>query len=97
MPLTLVVSSVYFRAPSLGAAHGIFGRIASLAPGATVSAAWPILLLALYAVHWLFYLRYREGVLARAAWPARLAWLGGALLLVTLGAGSGEPFYYFQF
>jgi alginate O-acetyltransferase complex protein AlgI len=97
IPLAIVVSSVSFRSRTLGEAYTIFGRIAALTPGMTVSGAWPVLLVGLYALHWAFYLRYREGVLVRAAWPARLAWIGGALLLVTLGAGAGEPFYYFQF
>jgi alginate O-acetyltransferase complex protein AlgI len=97
MPLTMCLSSVYFRSASVESAHTILGRIATAAPGAGVSWAWLAFLTALYIVHWGFYLRYREGVLARAAWPRRLAWVGATLVVLALGAGSGEPFYYFQF
>ena len=97
MPLTLCLSSVYFRSPSVSTAHTIFARIAHLAPGEAISWLWPLLLAALYVVHWGFYLRYREGVLARAQWPGRLAVVGATLAVLALCAGSGEPFYYFQF
>jgi alginate O-acetyltransferase complex protein AlgI len=97
MPLTLCLSGVYFRSPSVSTAHTIFGRIAHLAPGEAISWLWPLLLAALYVVHWGFYLRYREGVLARAQWPGRLAVVGATLAVLALFAGSGEPFYYFQF
>jgi alginate O-acetyltransferase complex protein AlgI len=97
MPLTMCLSSVYFRSASVSTAHTILGRIAGMAPGEGVSWLWPLLLVALYIVHWGFYLRYREGVLARAQWPGRLAWVGATLAVLFLFAGSGEPFYYFQF
>jgi alginate O-acetyltransferase complex protein AlgI len=97
MPLTLCLSSVYFRSPTVAAAHTVLGRIASLAPGEGVSWLWLVFLAALYAVHWAFYLRYREGVLARAHWPTRLVWVGATLAVLALFSGSGEPFYYFQF
>jgi alginate O-acetyltransferase complex protein AlgI len=97
MPLTMCLSSVYFRSASVSTAHTILGRIAGMAPGEGVSWLWPLLLVALYIVHWGFYLRYREGVLARAQWAGRLAWVGATLAVLFLFAGSGEPFYYFQF
>ena len=68
-----------------------------MAPGESVSWLWLVFLVALYVVHWAFYLRYREGVLVRAQWPSRLAWVGATLAALLLFAGSGDPFYYFQF
>jgi alginate O-acetyltransferase complex protein AlgI len=97
MPIGLCVSVVYFRSASVGVAHEILGRVATMAPGASVAWPWVALLVALYVLHWAAYLLYREGVLARAGWPARLAWVGAMLAVLFVGAGSGEPFYYFQF
>jgi alginate O-acetyltransferase complex protein AlgI len=97
MPVTICISAIYFRSPSVAAANTVIGRILSLAPGEGISWAWPGFLVALYVVHWSFYLRYREGVLVRAAWLGRLAVLGATLAMLALWAGSGEPFYYFQF
>ena len=97
MPLTLCLSGVYFRSPSVSTANTILGRIGHLAPGEGISWLWPLFLAALYLVHWGFYLRYREGVLARWNWPPRFVWVGATLAALALCAGSGEPFYYFQF
>jgi hypothetical protein len=36
-------------------------------------------------------------VLARLSWPGRLAWVGAGMAVLFLFAGTGEPFYYFQF
>jgi alginate O-acetyltransferase complex protein AlgI len=97
IPLSVCLSSVYFRAASVPQANAILGRIVTMAGGQHVSVLWLVFLACLYVIHWAFYLRYREGELARAAWPRRLAWVGAALAVIALGAGSGEPFYYFQF
>ncbi len=97
MPFVLCLSVVYFRSPTVGDAHTILQRIATLAPGAGVPWAWFGFLAALYVLHWATYLRYREGALFRASWPGRLLWVGVMLAVLFLGAGSGEPFYYFQF
>jgi alginate O-acetyltransferase complex protein AlgI len=97
MPMVLCLSGVYFRSASVGTANAILGRIGTLAPGQGVSWFWLVFLAALYVVHWVFYLRYQEGVLARMRWPVRLAWVGATLAALALFAGSGEPFYYFQF
>ena len=97
MPLVLCLSSVYFRSPDLATAHAILGRITTAAPGLTVTPAWAALLAVLYAAHWAAYLFYREGVLARVSWPGRLFWVGAGAGLLLLFAGTGEPFYYFQF
>jgi alginate O-acetyltransferase complex protein AlgI len=97
MPLTMCLSSVYFRSPSVGTANTILGRIGTMADGQSVSWLWLVFLVALYVVHWAFYLRYREGALARAAWPRRLALVGATMLALFVFAGAGEPFYYFQF
>jgi alginate O-acetyltransferase complex protein AlgI len=96
-PLTVCLAGVYFRSANVSTANTILRRIAALAPGEGISWLWPLFLAALYLVHWTFYLRYREGVLARAEWPARLAWVGATLAVLALCAGAGEPFYYFQF
>jgi len=97
VPFTLCLSSIYFRSSSVHVANTILGRIVTLAPGDAVAWPWLAFLVALYVVHWGFYLRYREGALARAAWPRRLVWVGATLVALFLGDGAGEPFYYFQF
>jgi alginate O-acetyltransferase complex protein AlgI len=97
MPLVLCLSSVYFRSADVGTANAVLGRIFTWAPGGTVAGAWPVLLAGLYLAHWAAYLHYEEGVLVRAAWPQRLAWVAAAMVVLFVFAGTGEPFYYFQF
>jgi D-alanyl-lipoteichoic acid acyltransferase DltB (MBOAT superfamily) len=97
MPVTICISGIYFRSPSVATANTVIGRITSLAPGEGISWLWPVVLVALYVVHWGFYLQYREGVLVRARWVGRMAVIGATMAVIALFAGSGEPFYYFQF
>jgi alginate O-acetyltransferase complex protein AlgI len=97
MPLILCLSSVFFRSADMATAHRMLGRIATGASGEGAAMGWVVFLAVLYAAHWASYLWYREGALFRAGWPARLAWVGAMLAVLVIGAGSGQPFYYFQF
>ena len=93
----LTASVVFFRSQSLADAGLIFTRIASFSPGEAAHASWAVGLAVLYGAHWASRLWYREGLLARVGWPARLALIAAALGALALFAGSGEAFYYFQF
>jgi D-alanyl-lipoteichoic acid acyltransferase DltB (MBOAT superfamily) len=97
MPLVLGLSSVLFRSADLHAAGTMLGRILRAAPGVGTAPGWTVLLVGLYLAHWASKLWYREGVLARAAWPARVALTSAAVLVLVFLAGAGQPFYYFQF
>ena len=97
-PFFVGFATVFFRATSIDSAFLIFGRIFTWAPGTEVnSAAWGMGLIALYALHWANRAWLPEGLLARLSWPMRLVVIGAMVAVLYLFAGSGAPFYYFQF
>lgn len=98
MPFFLSLALISFRSPDLATARLILMRILGWVPGTeTIHPAWAAGLVALWGLHWLSRACYREGVLARVGWPARVALVTGMLGILLLFAGSGQPFYYFQF
>lgn len=98
MPVFVGFANLFFRAGDLDVALLMLRRIFTWAPGTeTVHPAWGLGLLGLYAFHWACRIGYRELLLPRVGWPARLALVGGALAVIVLLGGAGEPFYYFQF
>lgn len=98
MALFLSLSTIAFRAPSVDSAFAMYRRIATWQDGPlAISPLWFVTLAVLYAVHWLNRRFQTEGALARVGWPARAAFITLMVMALTLGAGSGEPFYYFQF
>lgn len=98
MALFLSLSTIAFRAPSVDSAFAMYRRIATWQDGPlAISPLWFLTLAVLYAVHWLNRRFQTEGALARVGWPARVAFITLMVTALSLGAGSGEPFYYFQF
>jgi D-alanyl-lipoteichoic acid acyltransferase DltB (MBOAT superfamily) len=98
MPVFLSLSTIAFRAPTVASAFAMYRRIATWAEGTlSISPLWLGTLLVLYAVHWLNRRFQTEGALARVGWPARVAFIAVMVSALSLGAGSGAPFYYFQF
>jgi hypothetical protein len=98
MPTFLSLSTIAFRAPTIAAAFTTYGRIATWADGPlAISPLWLLALAVLYGIHWLNRRYQTEGALARVGWPARAAFITFMVLGLALGAGSGAPFYYFQF
>jgi len=58
---------------------------------------WYALMVLLAAIHFASFRYYKENLLERSGWPARVALVSGmALLIATLGA-TGRTFIYFQF
>jgi D-alanyl-lipoteichoic acid acyltransferase DltB (MBOAT superfamily) len=92
-----VASSIFFRAQSAGDAGVLLGKIASWAPGQEVASEWWAVLALLLAVHALSFWRYDENLLARLAWPGRIAVVTGTVLAIAVLAAGGRPFIYFQF
>ena len=98
MPTFLSLSTIAFRAPSIAAAFTAYRRIATWADGPlAISPLWLLALTVLYGIHWLNRRYQTEGALARVGWPARAAFITFMVLGLAVGAGSGAPFYYFQF
>ncbi|HYC55815.1 MAG TPA: MBOAT family O-acyltransferase [Candidatus Binatia bacterium] len=98
MPILIGSSYVFFRSQTVSDAFLILGRIVTMAPGKyEVHPAWGLAILGLYGLHWLNYLYYTEPVLRRVGWPQRTALVTAGIALLVLLAGSGKPFYYFQF
>lgn len=98
MPPLWGLSIVLFRAETLGHGWRILERIFSFVPGeVSISPRWGIALLVLYAWHWANKLWYRERTLASVGWPMRVSLIVLVLAVLALFAGSGAPFYYFQF
>lgn len=50
-----------------------------------------------YAFRWAYRIAYRDLLLARVGWPARLPRVGGAMVVIVLFGGAGEGFYDCQF
>ena len=98
MALFLSLSTIAFRAENVEGALGMYRRIALWEDGRlTISPLWFAALAVLYLVHWLNRRFHTEGALARIRWPGRVVFITGMVAALTLGAGSGQPFYYFQF
>lgn len=98
MPFFPSLALISFRSSDLATARLILVRILGWVPGTeTIHPAWAAGLAALWDLHWLGRAFYREGLLARAGWPARVVLVAGMLGILLLFAGSGQPFYYFQF
>jgi len=98
MALFLSLSTIAFRADSVDSAFAMYRRIATWDDGPlSISPLWLVALGVLYGVHWLNRRFHTEGALARVGWPGRVAFITLMVCALTLGAGSGKPFYYFQF
>ena len=98
MPFFVAFANVFFRAQSIDSALLMLTRITTWAPGDNaVHLAWAAGLALLYAWHWGNKKAWPGPHLSRLAWPARAVYLGGFLWVLMLFAGSGQPFYYFQF
>jgi D-alanyl-lipoteichoic acid acyltransferase DltB (MBOAT superfamily) len=93
----LLPSTALFRVGDMRAFADLLGRVFTWAPGRAVAPEWALAIAALTAVHWLFYLKYQEGVLARVRWPARIGLVGSTAVAVACLAATGRPFIYFQF
>lgn len=91
---------IFFRAESFEQAFGIVGRIATLAPGESVSAVPALCLIALMAWQYLRERRPYLDVSALVQWPVPARWAIYAMLplLIVAIAGARSPeFIYFQF
>ncbi len=98
MPFFVGFANVFFRSTSIDSALLIIGRIFTWAPGVDVNnLGWALGLISLYVLHWINRAWLAEGLLVRVGWPARFVLLGGMVSVLYLFAGSGAPFYYFQF
>ncbi len=98
MPLFIALANILFRSQDMAAAKTIMVRILTWAPGTVpVHPGWGLGLLALYLIHWGNKTLRTEGLLVRISWPLRFVFVAVMLWLLLLMAGSGEPFYYFQF
>ena len=90
-------SSVFFRSGSAADAFGLLGRLLSWAPGREVAPGWWGVLALLLGIHALSFAAYREDLLQRLGWPARVLLLGATVLAIAAFGASGRPFVYFQF
>ncbi|MCA9574235.1 MAG: MBOAT family O-acyltransferase [Polyangiales bacterium] len=98
MPVFLSLSTIAFRAQDVRGAFSMYQRILTWADGdVSISPLWLAALAVLYGIHWLNRRYQTEGALARVGWPARVAFVSFMVSALSLGAGSGAPFYYFQF
>jgi len=95
--VSVILSLVLFRAPDLPSAGTIFARIFTLAPGEPVHWGWALGIAGVIALHALSYRYYAEDLLSRVGGLGKALILGAVLLVLYLFAGSGDPFYYFQF
>jgi alginate O-acetyltransferase complex protein AlgI len=93
----LLPSAALFRVGDMQSFAALMGRIVTWAPGRTVAPEWALAIAALTAVHWLFFFKYREGVLTRMSWPARVSLVGSTAVAIACLAATGRPFIYFQF
>jgi alginate O-acetyltransferase complex protein AlgI len=94
----LIPSALLFRSEGFAAGLDALGRVVTLdGAGAAVPAAWWWGLAALGCVMVLAYRHYDENLLNRLGWPARMALLGAAAVVLTLAAPEARPFVYFQF
>jgi hypothetical protein len=72
-------------------------RVLTWQDGKTVAIEWPLAIAVLAGVHVLCYLHYKEDVLLRLRWPARIGLVSSTAALIALLAATGRPFIYFQF
>ena len=67
------------------------------AGGFGVSWTWYAVMAVLAAMHLASFRYYRENLLERSGWPARVALVSGAALVVAVLGATGRTFIYFQF
>jgi alginate O-acetyltransferase complex protein AlgI len=97
-PLVFSVTCVLFRSPDLHTVGLFFsGLLAWGGQGDAVSAGWLVLLVGLLAIHIACKRWYREDLMARLGPTARVALVAGSTMLISVFAGTENPFIYFQF
>jgi D-alanyl-lipoteichoic acid acyltransferase DltB (MBOAT superfamily) len=95
--LLMLPSGVMFRAESLEDIRTMCLKMVTFGGGRGVEGEWFALLVLLAGIHALCFWFYKEDLLQRVSWPARVAVISATVtLIVTLGA-TGRPFIYFQF
>jgi alginate O-acetyltransferase complex protein AlgI len=93
----LVFSAMLFRAQSMGDVAIMAGKLLRWDAGLTVAFEWYAAIALLTSIHAFCFWHYREDLLQRLRWPARVSVVATILVLIaTLGA-TGRPFLYFQF
>ncbi len=92
-----IPGAIFFRAQTMGEAGVLLKRIFTGAGGFGLSWTWYAVMVLLGAIHLASFRYYKENLLERSGWPARVALVSGtALVVATLGA-TGRTFIYFQF
>ena len=92
-----IPGAIFFRSQSLREAWIMLKRMFTGAGGLGAAWEWYAIIARLAGAHFLSFLYYKEDLLERSGWPARVALVSGmALLIATLGA-TGRTFIYFQF
>lgn len=90
-------SSIFFRSATAAEAGSMIQRLVSWAPGREIAPEWWGVLALLLGVHALSFWYYREDVLLRLGWPARIALIAATVAAIALFGATGRPFIYFQF
>jgi alginate O-acetyltransferase complex protein AlgI len=92
-----IPGAIFFRAQSLREAGTLLKRMFTGAGGFGVAWQWYALTALLGGIHLLSFLYYRENLLERSGWPARVALVSGTALLIATFGATGRTFIYFQF
>lgn len=93
----LLPSTAPFRVGDMHAFRDLGLRVLAWEPGKNVAIEWPLAIALLACVHVLCYRHYKEDVLQRLRWPARIGLVSSTAALIALLAATGRPFIYFQF
>jgi alginate O-acetyltransferase complex protein AlgI len=96
--LLMIPSLAIFRANNVADVQVYLWRLVTLAgDGQAAGVSWFLLLAGLFAFHAFCAARYKEDLLTRVRWPARMALVAGSSTLIALFSMSDKPFIYFQF
>ena len=93
----MLLSALLFRAQTAGDAWTMARRVFTQASGQEVASEWFLLLCVLLGIHAFCFWYYREDLLQRIGWPARVAVVSGMVVLIAVFGATGRPFIYFQF
>jgi alginate O-acetyltransferase complex protein AlgI len=96
--MTLMLpSGVMFRATNMQEVRIMCTKMLTLEGGRGVEGEWVALIALLAGIHALCFQFYREDLLQRIRWPARVAVVSTAVALIAALGATGRPFIYFQF
>ncbi|HTO52633.1 MAG TPA: MBOAT family O-acyltransferase [Myxococcota bacterium] len=94
---SMLPSIALFRVGDVAAFKSLMLRVFSWEAGKDAPLQWPLAIALLGIVHVVCYFHYKEDLLQKLRWPARIGLVSSAAALIALLAATSRPFIYFQF